>query len=347
MDFAAFLRSVPKAELHCHFAGTLRHATLAEFARREGTALPPSLAGGYRFAGFAEFIEVLRTATASFRHRDDFARVAYEALADGLAEANVVHRELHVEVQYHMARGIPFATVMDGVTEGLRAARSALGVTSRVVVAIDRELSTPDDAVDIVRRTLAYDDELLAGIGLSGPEGAGPPELFAEAYQLAYREGLRRTNHVCEDNQPVAAAPPDHYRTSRDVLHCERYDHGNNLVHDPAALAEAAADGASFAVVTFPSGEARRRARWDSIRAMAEAGVALSVNSDDPAMFGVGVGDCYVTLFEELGWGIDEARSVVRESFSASWLSEDGKRARLADVERAFAAYASEAARSA
>jgi adenosine deaminase len=337
MHLPDLLRLAPKAELHCHYMGTLRHATLADFAARNGTPLPPQLADGYRFSGFAEFIEIARIATTAFRTRDDFARVAYEAMQDGLAEANVVHREFHVEAQYHMAEGIPFETVIGGVLDGLRAAERDLGATSRVIVAIDRELSTPADAVDMVRRTLAVQDELVCGIGLSGPEGAGAPELFAEAFQLAAREGLHRTNHVCEDNQPVEKAPPVNYRVSRDLLLCERYDHGNNPVHDPEMLAEAARDGASFAVVTFPSAEERRAGRWASIRTMADAGVRMTINSDDPAMFGVRVDDCYTDLFDALGWGEDRARVLIDESFSASWLDDAAKAAALARVDAFFA----------
>lgn len=341
MLFNELLVSVPKAELHCHYMGTIRHATLSELAARNGTELPPALRGGYHFANFQEFIETARIATQSLRNHDDFARIAYEALSDGLADANVIHRELYVEVGYHMAEGIPFETVMGGVVEGMRAAERDLGVTSRAIVAVDRELSSPEEAVQMVRRTLDFGDPLVNGIGLSGPEGAGPPELFAAAYRLAAAEGLHRTNHVCEDNQPLAIAPPQNYLTSRDLLLCERYDHGNNLVHSPEILAEAAADGASFAVATFPSAELRYRGRWESIRAMADAGVRLTINSDDPAMFGVTVADCYTTLFDDLGWGLAEAKAVVTESFRASWLTDAEKASAVERMSRAFTDYES------
>ncbi|MGW6697437.1 adenosine deaminase family protein [Nocardia sp. NPDC055049] len=340
MHFDQFLREVPKAELHCHFSGTVRHSTLVELARRNGFVLPPSLEQAYSFTNFEELIDMIRVATQVFRTEEDFAQAAYEAMADGLADANVVHRELYLEVQYHMSQGVPFKVVMDGITAGLRAAKEDLGVTSRVIVAVDRQLSSGEDAVDIVRQTLAYEDELLAGIGLSGPEGAGPPQLFTDAFELAYREGLHRTNHVCEDNQPLALAPASHYAISRDLLHCERYDHGNNLVHDPIALRQAAADEASFAVVAFTSAESRRQRRWDSIHAMADAGLRLTINSDNPTMFGVSVSDSYNRIFDEFGWGVSEARTVVEESFHASWLSPAEKSAALSKVDEAFGALA-------
>lgn len=341
MHLNDFLVSVPKAELHCHYMGTLRHSTLKELSARDGIELPSELLDGYHFGNFQEFIQMARIATQALRHRDDFARVAYEALADGLADANVIHREFHVEADYFISQGISFETVMSGVVEGMAAAKDELGVTSRAILAIDRELNTPEEAVALVRKTLEFADPLLCGIGLAGPEGSGPPELFAKAYQLAAAEGLRRTNHVGEDNQPIEKAPPQNYRTSRDLLLCERYDHGNNLVHSPEVLAEAAADGASFGVVTFPSAESRRRGRWDSIQKMVDAGVRITINSDDPAMFGVTVADCYTTLFDELDWGLAEAKAVVGASFEDSWLTEAEKRGALEKMETAFTAYES------
>lgn len=329
MTVSELLRRLPKAELHCHFVGSMRSTTAADIARQQGIQLPRPVDELYSFHDFSSFISTYRVVNRLLTNHDHFARVAYEAMEDGLADANVVHRELQVETTSHTEGGIPLETIFDGVAEGLRAAERDLGVTSRAIVAIDRGRVSPEQAVDIVRATVDYGDELICGVGLSGPEGDGPPELFVDAFQLAAREGLRRVNHVCEDNQPLEKAPPRNYRISRDLLKCERYDHGNNLVHDPHALAEAAADGAHFAVVTFTSAQARNVKRWDSIRKMADAGIRMSINSDDPAFFGVTVAECYTRLFEELGWEIERALEMAVESFRASWLGEEQKAAAI------------------
>jgi adenosine deaminase len=243
-------------------------------------------------------------------------------------------------VQAHVRAGVPFRRVLDGVTAGIRRAHRELGVTSRVLVALDRGTTSAEEAVEFVRQTADYGDELVCGFALSGAEGDGPPERFAAAFQLAEREGLHRANHVCEDNQTVERAPAANYLTSRDLLHCERYYHGNNLVSDSEVLAEAARDGAVFNVVTFTSAESRRASRRASIRTMKDAGLRLTVNSDDPAMFGVTVRDCYQTLFDESGWGLDELRETIGNGFEASWLSETERRAALARVDAAFTALA-------
>jgi adenosine deaminase len=322
VELSELLRRMPKAELHCHFVGAMRATTAVDIAEQQGITLPRPAETLYEFHDFASFISTYRQIGSLLTRREHFARVAYEVMEDGLEDANVVHRELHVEISNYFSRGIPLADVFDGLTEGLRAARAELGTTARIIVAIDRGEASPEQAVEIVRQVIDYGDELICGIGLSGPEGDGAPELFAEAFQLAAANGIRRTNHVCEDNQPVEKAPPRNYQTSRDLLLCERYDHGNNLVHDPAVLAEAAADGASFATVTFTSAQSRNAKRWASIKTMVDAGIRITINSDDPTFFGVTVADCYSTLFDELGWGVDRALEVCLESFRASWLGD-------------------------
>ena len=136
-------------------------------------------------------------------------------------------------------------------------------------------------------------DEVV-GIGLYGPERAGPPEAFHELYRRAGNAGLMRTAHVCEDNQTLTEAPPRNFATCCDVLGCDRLDHGYNLLADPAMVARARDQGLFFNTCSITSVRANLERRHSSIARMVELGLRVTVNTDDPAMFKT---DSWATVF--------------------------------------------------
>src|SRR6185369_5236812 len=144
---------------------------------------------------------ILRLAAASVVTADDFSRIAYEALEDGAKAGNLRHAELFFNPHYYYARGVTYATMVDGLIDGLRAAKTDHKVSGLLIAAIDRGIVSSTAAVEMVEVVIANRRDEVVGIGLDGPERAGPAEQFVDAYQLAGRHGLKRTAHVCEDNQ--------------------------------------------------------------------------------------------------------------------------------------------------
>jgi adenosine deaminase len=322
----SFLARIPKTDLHCHLIGTLRPGTLAELARRYAVSLPRRPEDLYAFADFYDFLEVLTLAATVLRTREDFARVAYEALEDGYRLGRMLHAELSFNPQYHYPQGVDYRTIVDGLIDGIDKARRELGVSALLVAAFDRVID-PRSALEILGHVLAYRRDEVVGIGLDGAERNGPPGRFVEVYQRAGRAGLKRTAHVCEDNQTLEEAPPVHYAICRDALHCDRLDHGYNLLADEAMVSRARDDGLFFNTCTITSvtkNLARRRA---SIGRMVAAGLQVTVNTDDPWMFGTDLADSYVRLFAaQPGWGVLEARRFSLSGIEASWLDEGDKR---------------------
>lgn len=324
--FAGYLRQVPKTDLHCHVVGALRPGTLAELARKHRVALPRPAQTLYTFASFYDFLEVLELAAAVLREREDFARLAYEALEDGYRLGHMLHAELLFDPQYHLPNGVSYRTMVDGLVDGLREARRALGVSALLVPSFDRVIDTRG-ALEILDDILAYRPDEIAGIGLDGAERNGPPARFVEVYEKAGRAGLRRTAHVCEDNQTLEEAPPLHYAICRDQLHCDRLDHGYNLLADDAMIRRARDEGLFFNVCTVTSVTKNLERRRASIARMVAEGIRVTVNTDDPAMFKTDLADSYQRLFaDQPAWGAEQARAFSLAGVEASWLDDTEKR---------------------
>jgi adenosine deaminase len=318
-DFAEYLTRLPKVDLHCHLVGTLRPSTLGDLARKHGIPLPRSEERLYDFEDFYSFIEILRLSATVMQSQDDFARVTYEALADGRRDGNLKHAELMFNPQYFYGSGITYRAMVDGLIEGIRAAEKDHGTTALLIPSIDRQIE-PSRAMEILQDILAYRPDEVAGIGLDGPERAGPPEHFADFYRRAGEAGLMRTAHVCEDNQTLAEAPPRNFAVCCDVLGCNRLDHGYNILADDQMISRARNEGLYFNTCTITSVRQNLARRQASIARMLELGLKVTLNTDDPQMFKTDIGHCYRVLFEAHGWGRERAIELTLNGVDASWL---------------------------
>lgn len=327
MTFEEFLRRIPKTDLHIHLLGAIRPRTLVELARRRGIALPardPERI--YDYADFPEFLEVLRIAALCMTERDDFRRAAYELLEDAVRAGNCRHLELFFNPTVYREHGVGYASVVDGLIDGLRAAQRDFGISCLLIPSIDREKSAAL-AVSMVEEVLANRRDEVAGIGIDFAEGKGPPQRFAEAYRLAGKGGLKRTAHVCEDNQTLEQAPPKNVVTCMDELGCDRLDHGYNVVTDPGIMALARDRGMPFCTVVFTANKKNIPRRPLTLRAMHDFGLKLNLGTDDPYLHHTDLGNSWLSLFQKLGWGVQEARELCLNGVDASWLAATEKAA--------------------
>ena len=129
MDLYTFLKRLPKVSLHVHLAGTVQPSTLVELARKNSVALPTYRVPEdlYNYPDFPQFIQMLDLVMASIRDRADFHRITYETLQQA-AEHGVRHREMFWNPTTHMACGVPYATAVDGIIDGIRDARTGFGI---------------------------------------------------------------------------------------------------------------------------------------------------------------------------------------------------------------------------
>ncbi|MEV8566710.1 adenosine deaminase [Streptomyces sp. NPDC051322] len=326
MDHETFFRRLPKVDLHCHLAGTIRPATLIELAHKNDVPLQTSDPDRlYVFDDFYDFLDVVRTAARCLIDHDDFARVAYEALADAATAGNLKYAELFFNPTDYYPSGVDYRTMLDGFIAGLRDAESDHGVTARLIPAINRELG-PQTARDTVAEVIADRRDEVIGIGMDGAERGGPPGLFGEAYRMAGKAGLYRTAHACEDNQTLEEAPPSNIATCLDDLGCDRIDHGYNILGDPRLVQRCSDDGVPFTVCSHTCVPSRLTTRWRNVRRMLDADLELVVCTDDPPMYGTDIGTAYVTLSRELELPRATAIDLALSGIDATWLDDDDKR---------------------
>jgi adenosine deaminase len=324
LNYVEFLQRIPKTELHCHLVGTLRAQTLGELAGKHGLALPRPAQTLYEYRDFYDFIDILRLASSALRTVADFERAAYEVVETGYRRSNLRHIELFFNPHYFYRNGTPYPAQIDGLCSGLQAAERDFGVTSLLIPSIDREWS-PAAALELVQEVIAHRTEKVVGIGLDGPERAGPPQTFVAAYEAAGRAGLKRTAHVCEDNQTLQEAPPQNLAVCLDALHCDRLDHGYNLLADPRMVKRAQESGVYFTACARTSVARNKQKRLDNIRGLVEAGLNVTLNTDDPEMFHTDLAESYVHVMQNLGWNVDQACKLSLAGVDASWLDKSAK----------------------
>jgi adenosine deaminase len=327
LSFSDYLDAIPKVELHLHIAGAIRPETLDELAALNGLRLPKPAAELYRFETFYEFLDALRLAALALANPNDFRRAAYECIEDLHRHGGVKHAEIFFNPHYFTPNGVAYPQIVDGLIEGLEKAEQDFGISSLLIACIDRSVCLPSEALQMLDWMAQHPREKVVGIGLDGAERAGPPLLWVEAWRQAARAGFRRTAHVCEDNQALFEAPPAHFTLCRDALGCDRLDHGYNILADPAVVERAAREQVHFTMACWSGLAWNRAPRRQRIKAMFDAGLDISLGTDDPTIFGTTMGHSWRTVFADLGWGTAEARKLSLSGLRASWLPPDRKAA--------------------
>jgi aminodeoxyfutalosine deaminase len=289
-------RTFPKIELHVHLEGSVRAQSLLQIAKRNGVPLPADsvegLAGLYQYQDFSQFIDVWLLTTGALRTERDFRQV----VVDYAAEA-VRHGAVYIEGIFTPAepagRGCDWDEVFTGYCDGAQQAAEQHGVQVRLTPDIPR--GYPLEAAELTaRHAVAYRDRGVVGIGLGGPEAEYPPEQFAQAFEIARDGGLASVPHAGE-----TAGPPS-VRGALDSLRADRIRHGIRAADDPGLLRELAARGVVLDVCPISN------LRTGVVGSLAEhplpqlvaAGIACSVSTDDPAMFGTDLAADYAAALE-------------------------------------------------
>jgi adenosine deaminase len=334
-DVDALVAALPKISLHCHLIGSVAATTVAALAAKHGVPLERSaeeLYDHHSYEDLGEFLRVLDVVGSVIRDPADFHRVTYESLTTGGAAHQVLYREIQLSPPGHP--DVPYPRILEGVLAGIADARTDTGVEARLVVGINRERSGAD-AVELVEQVIAHRVDEVLGIGLDYAEVNGPPGRFVEAFRLAGNAGLRRTAHS-------ESGPPGHIEVLLDDLGCDRVDHGYHVVDDPAITARCVEERVPFNCTPVSSDIGRYSGSGDGshhrIREMVDAGLVVTIDSDDPPMFGTDPTHDYRVLAHALGYRRDQLAAFTRNGVEASGLDESDKTALLARVEALVAA---------
>ncbi|MFI6997014.1 adenosine deaminase [Nocardia sp. NPDC050175] len=322
--------SVPKAELHLHIEGTLEPELAFALAERNGAELPfasvDELHHAYRFEDLQSFLDLYYRLTDVLRVEQDFTDLAEAYLVRARA-AGVRHAEIFFDPQAHTARGVPFATVIDGLWAALRDSEQRYGITTKLILCFLRDLSV-ESALETLEAAEPYLDRIVA-VGLDSAEVGHPPAKFAAVYERARELGLRAVAHAGEEG------PAAYVAEALDVLRVERIDHGIRVLDDPALVQRLVRERIPLTVCPFSNVRLRviDKLTDHPLRQMLELGLVATVNSDDPAYFGGYVQDNFDGIRDALDLTVDHLRILARNSFEASFIDEPTRARYLDEVD--------------
>jgi len=315
---------IPKAELHVHLEGTAPPALIRRLAARNGMAVPEGVFATEDQFAWTDFLDFLRTydlAATTIRTPEDYRDVTFEYLS-GCAAEGALYVEMIASPDHAAAVGLSDADHYAGIAQGIDDARAAHSIEGRIVIAAVRNLGVKA-AVAIARRHAEDRHPYVVGFNLVGDEAAWPAGLFAEAYAIAAGSGLGCTIHAGEH------AGPESVRAALE-LPITRISHGVRAIEEPALVAELADRGivlevcpsSNVALGLFPTYEDH------PLGALREAGVRVTLGSDDPPYFGCSIGSEYAVAHERIGFEDGQLIDVTRTAVGAGF-AEDAVKAAL------------------
>lgn len=330
-----WLRRVPKAELHVHLEGAITPARMYALAHKHfGSApwaSPAEVEHWFEYRDFDEFLNIFSRVCMCLQKPEDFGLLAQDYFATA-ADQGVVYAELMIAPGIHMGRGVDINAVVDAVGEARADARERHGIESGLIFDISRQLPA-EIAWETTRAAIALQDQGVVGIGLGGNEPNFPPELFAEQFAAARSEGLGLCAHAGE------WAGPASMRGAMEVLGATRLGHGTAVQQDPALLEEVRARGVMLDMCPHSNVRTGSVKSVDvhPIRQCLDAGVPVSLNSDDPTLFQTSILAEYETLFEVLDVPRDRLERLGPDAMGWSFAhaaTRDRVEARMRTVQR-------------
>jgi adenosine deaminase len=319
----AFVRALPKAELHLHLEGTLEPEMVFDLAAKHGISLPYSdvaaLRNAYNFSNLQSFLDIYYQGVQVLMDADDFFQLTYAYLQRAHADG-VIHAEIFFDPQSHTERGISLDVVFEGITRALAMGERVLGITYRLIPCFLRHLS--EDAAMLTLQALMPYRHHFCAVGLDSSENGHPPSKFSRVFAQARAAGLLTVAHAGEEG------PPAYIWEAINDLQVSRIDHGVGCEADDALCAHLVATQIPLTVcplsntklVVFPQMSAH------NLKRLLDRGLCVTVSSDDPAYFGGYVLDNLLAVQQSLALTPADMVTLARHSIAASFLSDVDKK---------------------
>lgn len=326
----AFLRALPKAELHLHIEGSLEPEMLFEMARKNGVTLgypsPLALKAAYNFSSLDDFLSLYYKGVDALRTRQDFFDLAWGYYLKAKAE-NIKRAEVFFDPQAHTSRGVPFKELLAGLVEAKEKARRELGISSDLILCFLRHLSE-QEAMETLEEAIPHKKEIL-GVGLDSSELGNPPSKFRRVFQKARDEGFLPTAHAGEE------AGATYVWEALNELKALRIDHGVRSEEDPTLMAKLKSSRVPLTVCPLSNVKLRvfDTLKDHNLKRLLDDGLLVTLNSDDPAYFGGYLMENYLQSAQALNLTPWDLYTLARNSIIASFLPEDEKRALLEEQE--------------
>jgi adenosine deaminase len=325
-----FINGLPKAELHLHIEGTFEPKLMFDIAKRNHISIPftsvEEIEVAYAFDCLQDFLDIYYQGAQVLIHEQDFYDLTYSYL-EKCAEQNVRHTEIMFDPQTHTERGVPFATVINGIYKACSDAEKNLGISSFLIMSYLRHLSE-EMAFATLQQSIPFKDRIKA-IGLDSSEKGNPPSKFERVFNASVKEGYVALAHAGEEGNA------DYVWEAIDILKIQRIDHGNNSLQDPNLVAEIIKR--NMALTVCPLSNKALQVVPDlhdhPLKKMMEMGLKVTVNSDDPAYFGGQVNQNYIEIQKALDLTKKDLYELAKNSFSYSLLSKNKKMLYLSELD--------------
>ncbi len=317
-----------KAELHVHLEGTAPPELVGRIAERNGVPLPDGMLaadGRFHYTDFLHFLRTYDLAASVIRTGEDYRDITYEYLCS-CARSGAIYVELTCSPDHARLVGLTDEEHMDGIAAGIDAARDDTGIEGRILVSAVRNFGV-ERSVRVAEYAASHPHPYVVGFSMAGDEENYPAGNFAQAYAIAADSGLGCTIHAGE------WAGADSVRAALE-LPITRISHGVRAIEDPALVDELEARAivleccptSNVVLGVFPSYEEH------PLRRLSDAGVKVTLGSDDPPYFGASLEGEYAVAAERMGFSEDELRDITRTALHAAFCDDDLRDALLARV---------------
>ncbi len=315
----AFIRQLPKAELHLHLEGAVEPATLLELRERHGDrSTLAEVQALYRYTDFQSFLMAFKEVSAHLRGPDDYELITYR-LMQRLKDENILHAEVYVAVGVCLFRKQDFAAIFEGLDRGRARGARDFGVSLLWIFDATRHFGV-EEAQKVFELAVRYQDRHVVGIGIGGDEQKAPPELFRSVYGYAEDNGLRLTAHAGE------TGPPESIWGALN-LHAERIGHALSAAQDADLIEELGQRQIPVELCitsNLRTGVCKSAAEHPT-KNYFDQGVMITLNTDDPALFGTTLSREYQLAQDTFGFTDEHLRELARNSFEASFLPAEKK----------------------
>jgi len=325
----AFIEEMPKCELHVHIEGTLEPEMKFQIAKRNQVKLPyedvKALKAAYNFNDLPSFLAVYYEGMNVLLTEQDFFDLTYAYLTKARSQ-NVLYTEMFFDPQAHTARGVSYDTVIQGIRRAQMEAETSLGIHSQLIMCFLRDWSA-EFAMTTLLQSLPY-KEWIIGVGLDSDEKNNPPLKFAKVFQRAREEGYLLTMH-CDVNQQDTVSHI--WQVVRDIG-VNRIDHGVNAIEDKNLCDEIKRRSLALTICPISNAYVVDGTKSEVIAAMLQAGMRVTVNSDDPAYFPGYMNENLIRVQEEVDLGKAGIVQLAENAFESAWLPRATKDRYIAEL---------------
>lgn len=330
----AFIRGIPKAELHLHIEGSLEPELMFELGKRNRVAIPfrsvEEIKAAYAFSNLQDFLDIYYQGANVLQTEEDFRDLALAYFTRLHADGGR-HAEIFFDPETHTDRGLPFSVAIDGLLAGMKEAETKFGVSSKLIMCFLRHLDETS-SLGTLKAAEPWLDR-ITGVGLDSSEKGHPPSKFARVFQAARERGLRICAHAGEEG------PPEYVHEALDILRVDRIDHGNRALEDAALTSRLVREGMTLTVCPLSNLKlcVVMDLKQHPMKRMLELGLKATCNSDDPAYFGGYLAENYIRTAQAVGLTRADILTLARNSFTGSFLDQTSIQQHLTSID-AFAA---------